>query len=478
MAAHDARIQRPTIRKTFFIISPFHDVDAELFRRFTRTWPDAKIEVLAQQGYTTLPVEAMKRLRKVHLYEILDTSRRLHAKLVAWRHRTGDGCLIGSANFTCAAFDGLNVETCLLLTNAAGMVDALFDKELKKQPIALTDFEPGVRQPPPTEDPNLLRLNIESVLLADADTIRVTYSHNLKRGGSLALAIRTPGERHPRISVPLSGKSGVSESVKLPKNALTDASGALLANLVAEIDGESSEGPLVWVIQEDRLTYEPGEGGGTTKRRVEETGEGLHELLDEIGNRDGIHGVIEFLQHFNIQFFDGDGNRALSRRFQIAIRDPFQPDVAPDWLKGGLTRRRIWKRPSWSSWNGTRDTASVDMPNAATSTEWRTSSTSSRRSFGSYTCTLNAVSSSAGSCSDVCAGSSNLRPREEPPWRTSRLMGTSVRFGQPRSRQLVAGSLRRNELPGRRPHSLVDCARRPAKRKRRRRKGNSSLFNG
>src|SRR2546430_8898176 len=52
-------------------------------------------------------------------------------------------------------------------------------------------------------------------------------------------------------------------------NALTDASGALLANLVAEIDGESSEGPLVWVIQEDRLTYEPGEGGGTTKRSEE-----------------------------------------------------------------------------------------------------------------------------------------------------------------------------------------------------------------
>jgi hypothetical protein len=46
------------------------------------------------------------------------------------------------------------------------------------------------------------------------------------------------------------------------------------------------------------LTYEPGEGGGTIKKRVEETGEGLHELLDEIGNRDGIRGVIEFLQHF------------------------------------------------------------------------------------------------------------------------------------------------------------------------------------
>jgi hypothetical protein len=332
LTAHDPR--------EFFVISPFHNNDAELFHRFTRTWPDAKMEVLAQQGYTTLPVNAMKGLRKVRLSEILETPRRLHAKLVAWRHRTGDGCLIGSANFTCAAFDGLNVETCLLVTNVAGMIEALFDKELKKRPIALKDFEPGARQPPSTEDPSLLRLNIESAILADADTIRVTYSHNLRKRGSLALALRTAGERHPRISVRLNGKSGVSEMVRLPKNALTGASGALLANLVAEIDGESSEGPLVWVIQEDRLTYEPGEGGGTTKRRVEETGEGLHELLDEIGNRDGIHGVIDFLQHFNIQFFDGDANRALNRRFQISIRDPFQPDVAPEWLKGGFDKTK------------------------------------------------------------------------------------------------------------------------------------------
>ena len=44
--------------KDFFVISPFHDADAELFGRFIRTWPDAKVEVLGQQGYTTLPVEA------------------------------------------------------------------------------------------------------------------------------------------------------------------------------------------------------------------------------------------------------------------------------------------------------------------------------------------------------------------------------------------------------------------------------------
>jgi hypothetical protein len=145
------------------------------------------------------------------------------------------------------------------------MVDALFDKELKKRPIAVKDFEPGVPQPPPAEDPRLLRLNIESAILAEADRLRVTYSHNMKTGGLLALAHRVPGERHPRISVPLAGRPGANETVKLPKDALTDAPGALLANLVAEVDGQSIEGPLVWVIQEDRLTYEPGEGGGTIR---------------------------------------------------------------------------------------------------------------------------------------------------------------------------------------------------------------------
>ena len=121
-------------------------------RRFTRTWPDAKIEVLGQQGYTTLPVEALKRLRNVRLSEILETSRRLHAKLVAWRHRTGEWMPDWERQLHCAAFDGLNVETCLLLPKAAGMVDALFDRDLKKRPIALKDFEPGAREVPPAED--------------------------------------------------------------------------------------------------------------------------------------------------------------------------------------------------------------------------------------------------------------------------------------------------------------------------------------
>ena len=329
-----APILTDTRPKEFFMISPFHDADARLLTRLSRGWPEAKIEVLAQQGYTTLPVPAAKRLAQLRLAEIRDTSRRLHAKLLVWRHRSGSGCLIGSANFTCAAFDGGNVEACLLFSDASRMVEGLFDRELRKHPIALKDFEPGVREPFPADDPSLFRLTIESAALIGDDKIRVSYSHNLKGVFSLALAIRVPGERHPRIRVPISAAGRGDASVQLPHNGLADASGALLASLSAEISGESVEGPFVWVIQEDRLTYEPGEGGGTTKKRVEETGQGLPELLDEIGNRDGIRAVVEFLQHFNIRFFDGDSGTGANRRFQIQIRDPFQPDVAPDWLHG------------------------------------------------------------------------------------------------------------------------------------------------
>ena len=318
----------------FFVISPFHDADAELFFRLSRTWPNARIEVLAQQGYTTLPVEPLKRLQKLHVSEIAhEKSRRLHAKLLSWRHPSHGGCLIGSANFSCEAFDGRNVETCLLLLDADASVGSLFDSELKKRPVALKDFEPGVAEATASEDPDTHRLNVEAAILTANNKIRVTYSHNLKTHGQLALGVRMAGERHPRVTLSLPWKSSTAITLAIPPNALAGAHGALLVNLVAETVGKTTEGPLVWVIQEEYLTYEPGEGGGTAKKRTEETGEGLHELLDEIGRRDGIPGVIEFLRHFNIRFHDGDGHRGLGRPFRITVRDPFQPDVAPDWLK-------------------------------------------------------------------------------------------------------------------------------------------------
>ncbi len=89
----------------------------------------------------------------------------------------------------------------------------------------------------------------------------------------------------------------------------------------------------MWVIQEDRLTYEPGgEGASSAKQKVQETGEGLAELLDEIGKREGVAAVIEYLRQLRIKFNDGGGGLPVGRKFRLRLRDPFHADIAPDWL--------------------------------------------------------------------------------------------------------------------------------------------------
>ena len=98
------------------------------------------------------------------------------------------------------------------------------------------------------------------------------------------------------------------------------------------MNGEHVESVPIWIVQEERLTYEPGEGFSSSKSRIEETGDGLPEYLDEIGRRDGANAVAEYLRHFNIRFNDGTGRPAGKRKFRIRKSDPFQSDVAPDWL--------------------------------------------------------------------------------------------------------------------------------------------------
>jgi len=323
----------PLKPQEFFIISPFHDADAELLQRMVGQWPRAKIEFLVQQGYTNLPVTPLKKLRKVRLSELKDSSRRVHAKLLVWKTANGTGCLVGSTNFTSAAFDARNVEASLLLRDADGLIESLFDRQLGKKPLALKDFEPGAGEDPETEPGELPRLRIKSALLEDSGRISVTYSHRLEESPtSLRLAVRTAGETRPRASVRLPNKSDATATVSLPDGTLADAHGTLLASLVAEIEGRREESLPVWIIQEGRLTYEPGEGSSSTKSKVEETGEGLPEYIDELGKRDGLAAVVDYLKHLNIRFHDGAGSGPGQRKFRLKIRDPYHPDVAPEWL--------------------------------------------------------------------------------------------------------------------------------------------------
>lgn len=328
---------------SLFVLSPFHDADCGLLRRVRQQWPRCRLEFLVQQGYTNLPVAPLKRFRSsVSLFELGKTTRRLHAKLLAWESAGGTGCLVGSANFTTAAFDGRNVECCLLLSEMDGQLKALFDRELPKRAIALDDFEPGIEEEPEAQAEELPCLRISSAVMVGDDQLRVSYSHRLdEKPQSLRLAVRTSAESRPvrtsaesrpRWSIKLPNMNSGTETVSLPENVLADAHGTILASLVAELEERREESIPVWIVQEQRLTYEPGEGSSSSKSKVEETGEGLPEYLDELGKREGVSAVVDYLRHLNIRFQDGASLGGGGRRFRLRIRDPFHADIAPDWL--------------------------------------------------------------------------------------------------------------------------------------------------
>jgi len=321
--------------KRFLVISPFFDQEVELAQRIRQRWPKCHIEIVVQQKTTNLPVAVLKKWRTgITLSALRNSSRRLHAKLVAWESSHGTGCLVGSANFTTAAFDARNVETCLLVSDAEEYVSGLFDGKLAKRPLAFEDFEPGNEHEPEAIDTETTTLRLTSALLTEANEFRVSYQHRLPtKPSSLRLAIRTPGEQWPRAFLTLPNKENGSATLSPPESALKDAHGTILASLVAEVGDKRYESPPIWVIQEGRLTYEPsGESPSSAKSKVEESGEGLTEFLEELGKRAGVSAVIEYLRHLNIRFNDGGGGLQGGRMFQLRIRDPFHADVAPDWL--------------------------------------------------------------------------------------------------------------------------------------------------
>jgi hypothetical protein len=317
------------------VISPFHDLDGEMFRRVHRRWPKCGVEVLVQQGFTNLPVASLKKLGSVvSLSELCDSSRRLHAKLVAWQSEKGSGCLVGSANFTTAAFDGRNVEACFLVSEAEELVQSLFDEDLVKRTIKVDDFDPGSEEPPEQKEVQTARLRLVSAVLVGNEQLRVTYQHRLEsKPASLQIAFRSPGEPLPRALAGVRNIESYTESVPLPPAVVADSHSTIMASLVAEFSDHQEESDPVWVIQEDRLTYEPGgDRCADSKKRVEETGEGLNEYLEEIGKREGVSGMIDYLKHTTIRFHDGSSRFAFGRKFRIRIRDPFHPDMAPEWL--------------------------------------------------------------------------------------------------------------------------------------------------
>nr|MBA3640880.1 hypothetical protein [Acidobacteriota bacterium] len=200
----------------FFIVSPFHDADNAMCSRLSDAWPAAKIEMLVQSQVTRLAVPVLKRLKTVRLSELINESRRVHAKLLAWRGRHGSGCIAGSANFTCAAFDGRNVEACLFVDDSAGPVDELFDARLSKRGLAFDEFEPGVQGEPDSDDSKEPPLHLRSIVMGRANHLSLSYVNDLP-ATALRLSIRAPGESLPRVSVGVPRKPHAVEDVTVPE---------------------------------------------------------------------------------------------------------------------------------------------------------------------------------------------------------------------------------------------------------------------
>jgi hypothetical protein len=316
------------------VISPFHDLDGRICRQVKKDFPRTKIELVVQQGYTRLPVSSMTDLRGVNLTEFQNQSRRLHAKLFAWKGRRSSGCIVGSPNFTSAALRTGNIETALFIPNSWDMAAKLFDSQLRKKPMRFLDFQPGTEESPEDEEQVTPDLWVSTAVLDQKKNLQVVFGHALPELPSEArINLRVPGEANPRFSRVVSRKTGGEIQLSLPDSSLSDCAGCLLVSVALETERGRVESLPVWVVQEDKLTYEAGDGAGGSLVRIEETGEGLLEYLDELGKRDGTTGISEWLRNHSIRFFDGGGRGGIgARKFRIKITDPFESDETPEWL--------------------------------------------------------------------------------------------------------------------------------------------------
>lgn len=316
------------------IISPFYDRDAALVQRWHKTWPKCEIEIVAQHKTSNLPAQRLKDCGPhVRLSVLQAPSRRLHAKLIAWETRRGTGCLIGSANFTTAALDGRNVETCLLVRDAGSSIKNLFGEEVRTQPTEFDDFDAGQDEEPAKEEPVEGSLWLESAVLSSERLLRVTYGHSLEPSpSSLRLHIWAIGEDRERKSLPLPRQKHGTHSVELPEDIIRGCHVAMLASLVAVSGEDKRESTPAWIVQEGHLTHESaGEIRSSNTSIIQETGAGLQAELDRIGEQDGVAAMIEYLRQLNVRFDAGGRKGRGLGALSLRRRDPFRPDAVPIW---------------------------------------------------------------------------------------------------------------------------------------------------
>jgi|GEM_PF-1027692 len=321
----------------FLIVSPFFDKDLRLLKKIRTVWPKCEVDLVAQEQTGNLPTKVLSKIRgKIQLHRIhVPNGRRLHAKLLAAFTDESVVCCSGSANFTSAAFEGHNVETCLIMRAGSDALESLFDKEIRIERVDAADFDPGTETEPKTDVQDGDRLTLHSATLSEGNLLSLAYSvENQADLTALRVAIRRYGDEQAStmVEVPIRPEDFTATAIAQEKTK--EFHGAVQCYLVGkDREGHSIESRTVWLVQESRLTRERGSGSGGSDREriIRDTGRGTTEYLDELAQREGHRAVIQFLAHLNIRYQSGVVSGRGHWGFNIGVRDPTTSDEAPQW---------------------------------------------------------------------------------------------------------------------------------------------------
>ena len=123
----------------------------------------------------------------------------------------------------------------------------------------------------------------------------------------------------------------------------TSVGAAFAVSLIAHISDTRIESAPTWAVQPHKLTHIPSDGNGGKRKKssIQESGDGLPEYLDELAKTAGLPAVIHFLQHNDIDFFDGEHGLRGSSAFVVKAYDPYRPDIHPEWLKSPEDRTTL-----------------------------------------------------------------------------------------------------------------------------------------
>lgn len=320
------------------VVAPFFDEELTLLKRFCAWWPNARLTIVAQSGYSNLSPAALQGLftERADLQDRLlaaepKPGRRLHAKCMAFATSEATYWLTGSANATVAAFDAKNTEACFWFATEDHPETLLAGPDVSFRQIAPLEFLPGTdREPTTTQVAGGSKLRLEAVVLHDDGrmVVAVKSSGDLRKA---VLRLRHVEEADPFLVLPLPGLSGGAAQVSLSEDQYSLLRSVVLCDVVGLLDGEQASSNPVVMSQLGYFARErqPGEVERDKRRKVEETGEHLVEILDGLGS---VRDAIEFLNHLSIRFNDREAARSRFLTGGWKARDPFTGDTPRDWF--------------------------------------------------------------------------------------------------------------------------------------------------